>query len=554
MRLSSQTLALLASEFKVSLAKAIALADQMDGDGSARFIQSMVELRGAATMIELDGLRRLTDEMIACAQDLRDGKLAFAQCLAVLMPALAILPPYVDYIVRSERDNPYVLLPEINALRKLRSLSPVYEYHLLTEVPWPPFPIRNGATGFVTAQLEDINRLRHFYQLGLLDLIRTGGGDKAFMFIARVSDRLQKLVATAVERSYWQLFGCVVRAFAARKLTLLPERLRLFSAVEQQLRLLSAVSTGGKNPYPEGLWRAFVTLYALTVVAGEEDRQLREKLKIPDIGVTDADVANVRKHLLGDARASPEDFLPGLADVASVLRTKLDALADSDAALTVEEVGFLRSKLAGLASVCTAQFLPALAQRFQCHEQELAAVSQLAGVLTAPQREAMADSVLAVEALVADFWGRIPTPDQLIQWDARPLSVILQTGIIRTAQRALLGEISASLKNIKASLDGLGTGAAGVFTAEIDRAFGVIRANAFMLDLRRLEELAQRCRQFVRGRILAGGDDVFAGSTAEAFADAVVSIEYYLDNYRPGEPAADAALKLADECLAGLGV
>ncbi|MGK2915518.1 MAG: hypothetical protein ACSLE5_13920 [Porticoccaceae bacterium] len=555
MRLNSHTLALLAGEFKHSLTKAIAGAEQIAGSGVEPFIQGMVELRGVAAMIELAGARRLIEEIIACAQDLRDGKLSVDQLQPVLSPALTILPLYVQHIVQAERDSPCLLLPEINVLRKLRSLTPVYEYQLLTDVPWPPFPIGATVQGIAADQLEEMGRLRHFYQLGLLDIIRGNGSDKAFMFIARATDRLQNLVTAEVERSYWSLFGRVIRAFATQKLRLLPERVRLFSAVEQQLRLLSSPQTAGKNPYPEGLWRVFVALYALTAVGGEQDRQLRNTLGIPDIGVTDADIAGIRQHLLGEASGSSPGFLPGLADVANSLRYKLDALQDTDTVLVAEEMAFLRGTLADLANVCAAHHLPSLARRFHQHEQELTAASEAGGVMTVSQREAIADSILSVEALVADFWERMPTPDQLAQWDARPLAVILQTGIIRSAQRTLLGEMSISLKKIKGGLDSLVMGmTAATSTTEIDQAFGLIRANAFMLDMRRLEELAQRSRQFVRGRSLVGGIQGFGGPTAETFADAVISIEYYLDNYRPGEPATEAALNLADQCLTTLGV
>lgn len=555
MRLNSHTLALLAGEFKNTLTNIAAAGELGDGAVADSLALNLVELRGAAAMVELAGLRRLMDEAIGCCRDWRDGNLALEQFQPFLETALKILLRYIDYIIQAEKDSPCLLLPEINTLRKLRRLTPVYEYQLMTDVSWPPFPMV-GATNEVTSrQRAEIGRLRHFYQLGLLDVIR-GSGGKAFVFMARAADRLQDVVANDIERSYWSLVGRVVRAFGVKKLSLLPERLRLLSAVEQQLRLLAAEpGINAKRPYPEGLWRAFVALYALTPVGGDQDRALREKLQIPALGVTDADLAAIRKRLLGDESGKPDDFLPKLADLAGALHLRMDALHVGESVWTDDDIAFLREKLVDLAEVAAAHHLPILARRFDGHARELAGVAETGARLSEDQRQPIADSILAAEALVADFWERTPTAELLTQWDGRPLSVILQTGIIKTAQRTLLAEMSASLKQIKGSLTTLTTGSSGESsTADIDQAFGVIRANAFMLDLARLEQLAVRCRRFVRGGFFAGGGQLFTGGAAEAFADAIVSMEYYLDNYRPGESATDAALNLAEECLTALGV
>ena len=81
--------------------------------------------------------------------------------------------------------------------------------------------------------------------------------------------------------------------------------------------------------------------------------------------------------------------------------------------------------------------------------------------------------------------------------------------------------------------------------------FKLILGPMGMLGLQRAEDVARRCLDILNRCVRSGGEITLA-ETMEVFADAIVSLEYYLQNRRWNRDFDDAVLRAAEECLASL--
>lgn len=192
------------------------------------------------------------------------------------------------------------MIPEITALRVLLRKPPVYEYQVLPDIDWPPFQI--GAVNLASrVRPEDLKHVLHLYQLGLVGTLRGDDRERGLEILLRCAGRLADISAGDVERDYWTVYQLVLASFANGGVALRPDRLRLLAAVEKQLRSLAGFRAAVRaNPYPEGLWRAFLALLAMST---KRDSSL-DWVPLPALGFLDGDIERIRPRSW-DAKSCP---------------------------------------------------------------------------------------------------------------------------------------------------------------------------------------------------------------------------------------------------------
>ncbi|MBK8131806.1 MAG: hypothetical protein IPK48_03260 [Gammaproteobacteria bacterium] len=106
-----------------------------------------------------------------------------------------------------------------------------------------------------------------------------------------------------------------------------PDRTRLLAAVEKQLRSLAGIRTGHTgNPYPEGLWRAFLALLALSNGRASHG----DRLPVPKLDFDDADLEAIRVKVFGRDGGLAAWPLDELATRMLRLRSALNLSQDDD--------------------------------------------------------------------------------------------------------------------------------------------------------------------------------------------------------------------------------
>ena len=548
-RLHSEVVGFSGGELRRAAERMIEGISDLDPGTADRFAALVREVWGGAAVCELNGLRLLLDEALGAVQDARSGAISWDDLRPALGGALAVIPGLLDYLVRSRRDNPCLLIPEITALRTLRRRPPVYEYQVLFGIDWPGFRVGAGNLAAVVAP-QDLRRILHLYQLGLVSVLKGANRAKGYEIMIRSVGRLAQLADVEAERHYWGAFQLVLEDFAAETLLLRPDRTRLFAAVEKQLRTLAGLRTGhAGNPYPEGLWRAFLALLSLSRRASGREIWL----PLPKLDFDDAELETIRSKVFGRSDGLAVWPLDELASCMVRLRNALDLSQEEES----PPPGLARSMQEDCSAVARSARsleLANLAERFLRHADTLQDALDAHRALTEEELQDYADSILYLDCAVVEFAGTHPDRDDLAAWSRRPIAQIFQTSLLKTARNAVLAGAGTVLLEAKALLELLQD---SVLTdeawEELEDTFVVLRGCAVMLEDADLEAVFVRAWEFLqtsRYHPELGLNDT--SRNLEHFADMVISLEIHLDAIHSGTGEGSEALRTARECVAAL--
>ena len=544
--INPQVVDFIGNEFKSVIETAHGLVQLLTVAHLEELQQQFIELRGAAQIAQLSGMQRLFSEMVAALDAVISGDKDIDELQPLLNQALVLAEGLIASIVEQKSENPCVLLPEMTILRRFRGAPPLYEYHLLNHIEWPSFASLAQDEEIIGAGTEGLKRWHHLYQLGLLDIIRNNNRQKALFNLFRVAGRLQSVAISARESDYWWVFAATIKGFAEKKLSLQPERIRLLAAVEKQLRLLAGEQQAtSRNPYPEGLWRAFVSLLAMTDMSADPRAKL---IGVPELLFSDSAISSLRNAITGELDADK-----GLFDALTQSVASLRMLLDSGGETAAEYSGYKLSALSAgfdeMAEECGLAGFRGLARQYKQFCSRLASCQETG--LSSEMLAEFTDAILHVECALADFYGKRPQAEQIKDWEDQPLMIVLQKSLLKTAQVAVVNETASRLSDIKQLVDNVASGyASAEVTPELELAFTEIEGSASMLNMQRLASLAQRCLNLAKEALFQDEED---GKAIEVFADTIVCLEYFLDGCMVGDISDESSLDVANECLASLG-
>lgn len=534
---------------------ALDLSEQLAGSDYTELGGLVKQINGASRIAQLRGLERLTAEMLACMENDASVPLDAEACKKLFIDSITSALSFAETVVKTRQENACVLLPEITALRRLRGRPPLYEYQLLDDIAWPSFDKEVSTNPLAGNQREDVKRLLHLYQFALLDVIRDNNRKKALVIMYRVAERLQSIALLEAEKDYWWVLGVTVRGLAESKLEFQTERIRLLAAVEKQLRLLSTdTPCAERNPYPEGLWRAFISLAALIESLDEQEKIRRQSVGIPDLKFTESQVMAIRRVMAGQTEEDPEAMVKALASLITSTRGLLDSTQIEGSDSGTKNIKELQEAFEDLAEQWSQAGFDGLSRRFRQFSARLQS-SRPDSQLPIEMISEFIDAVLQCECALADFDHKLPGKDEAEAWEKQPLSSILQASLLKTAQLTVMDESSGQLNEVKEMISSIASGyAAEELLPEVESAFKVICGSAQIMGLCRLAEQAERCLAFIKQAISPDGTTPLIENHWEIFADSIACLEYYIDSCKLSGKADEAPLDIAGECLVTLGV
>jgi chemosensory pili system protein ChpA (sensor histidine kinase/response regulator) len=259
----------------------------------------MVELYGAAMVIE--EMERLAEALLEDIVRQRD------EAYSVLMRGMVQLPDYLERVQSGHKDIPIVLLPLLNDLRacrgeKLLTDSVLFSPDLSIALP----PAANGVP--VPLPLKDVRaralRLRLAFQAALLKWFRESSSQQHPQRLRDVLDRLRSTVASGEEprRLFWVAAGVAdalgdgsLEASAAVKL--------LFGRVDREIRHYAEAGEEGLSSAPP---RELVQnlLYYIAHSHSEAERvvEIRDTYRLGSLLPTDQEVAHAKGSISGHNR------------------------------------------------------------------------------------------------------------------------------------------------------------------------------------------------------------------------------------------------------------
>ena len=552
-----RALAIISEELMDSIRNAqLALEDCVDGRGGAPALMRAAELlhqvRGALQITETYGAALLAEEMELASRylaGLREGR-GREDGLDALTRAMVQLPIYIERLLGGGRDIALVLLPMLNDLRAARGEPLLSEgtLLLLNLSPSRSDKDRGDRDGSGEDPIGVAKRLRPKFQLALLGWIK-GGGEPA-----RHLDTLSK-VAAALEHSstrddmyqLWRMVGGVLEALCDGGLDTSVALKRLLGQADRQIKRVIDSGLAAFDQHPvDDLMNNLLYYVARSSTSGPRISEIRRAFNLSELLPGDSQVEHAREalsapsvNLMKTVASAIKEDLGSVKDVLDIfVRTgmnkpaelvpQLELLRKISDTLGVLGLGELRSDIDG-----EIERLKAVVEQGGSKEQVILDI---------------ASTLLRVEDRLDQQLIRLTVPREATV--SEPEMPEAEAADFRQVAESVMRECIINLARIKETVSqSLASQAPSQGLDAIPALVRGIKAGLLMLNKTRAMEVVDRIGELITVVLKSGGTARLTQKETDRLADAIVSIEYYMETVKAGRSEPWYMLDNAEACL-----
>jgi len=555
---ASQTFDLVGREINATLSEArAALEAYVEQPDNASLLekcaQDLHQVQGVLRLLEIYGAALLAEEMEHVAQYLlatHAERKSQAESLDALMRAMVQLPSYLERVLAGGRDLALVLLPLLNDLRAVRGNSLLSEGTLLllnlkSDKQAQPVAATAGEPPMTVEQWA--RRLRARYQVGLIGWIRGERPEQNLEILAAVARKLEQIATRQPVFQLWWVVGAVIESLQERGLENGQSVKRLLGLGDREMRRLYELGEArysqspavellnnllyyvGRSESTGGRVTAVRASFRLSELlpVDESIEQERENLSAPSVKLMQTVAAAIREDL-AKVKDVLDIFVRRGAGQPQELASQVELLRKIGDTLGVLGLGELRAKVQG-------------------ETERLGKIVN--GTLRADEATLVeiAANLISVEDRLDDqLVGMILPPKDAGMPQASEDTEFQQV------QSAVLRECIVNLARIKEAVTqsvGGTLDAAGLDSWQ-DLMRGM-KAGLLLLGKSRAVEIIEAITNQLK-RVMQPGVHVLPPGFVDRLADAIVSVEYYMETLQAGRTDPWYMLDNAQSCVHAL--
>ncbi|MCY1348309.1 hypothetical protein D9M68_247640 [compost metagenome] len=525
------------------------IAERHNGAPLQQAVESLHQVRGTLSLIELAGAELLAQEILQQATDIpagageeRDGQ------LAALSNALHVLRRYLENVESHRQELPELLLPAINDLRQAGGQAPLPESFFFSarlDQARPPVAAQplDAASG-----ANQVRQLRHMYQVGLLGLLRDQNPQAGVKLMARAFSRLDNLFAGAPHGRLIWIAAAALEAQRDGQLLPRKSRKQLFSRLDRELKQLL-----GNPQYeaPRNLLKELLYLVALADSHGPLASEVRGIFGLAALPFTDQLLEEEYQRLSGPGQSVMRSLSSAIREELTGVKDLLDLIERG----TTEADSFttLHGQLAKLGKTLS---MVGLTSASAALGAQLPTVSNWidSQVADFPAMNKLADAVLFVESMVANL-------ERGERRETRQMAVVVdeaesfaQHQLIE-ARIVVVDEARGGLALAKRAITSyLEAGGDKLHLANVPFSLQAVRGGLWFLGQERAAQLIGACAEYIQKHMLETSQ-MPSEQMLETLADALTSLEYYLEGGGVLRPETNpSVLDLAAESVRALGL
>src|SRR3954466_10966727 len=518
-----------------------------------RCVSDLHQVQGVLRLLEIFGAALLAEEMEQVTHYLLTpaAQKNQAETLDALMRAMVQLPSYVERVLAGGRDLALVLLPLLNDLRAVRGSALLSEGTLLllnlkSDQQAAPIAPSVGEPALTVAQWA--RRLRTRFQLGLVGWIRGERPEQNLEILETVAHQLEQVATRQPVFQLWWVVGAIVEALREGGLETGVSVKRLLGLADREILQLYTQGEGRYSQAPPvELLNNLLYYAARSTSDGPKITAVRASFRLNELLNVDDSVEQERENLsapsvklMRTVSAAIREDLGKVKDVLDIFVRRGGQPAELEA-----QVGMLR-KIGDTMGVL------GLGELRQLVIEETARLDAMAQGKTPADHAALvqiAATLINVEdRLDRDLIGLI-VPKQAIEAPADAEHVDAD---FQQVQSAVLRECSVNLVRVK---EAIASNVAGTLdVGALDAWPGLLagmKAGLMMLGKSRAAEIVEGISRNLRDLLQPGGTAV-PPNYLDRLADAVVSLEYYMETLQAGRADPWYMLDNAETCLEAL--
>src|SRR6266699_1645075 len=554
---ASQTIDLVGREVSATLAEARgALESYVEQPDNAQLLetcaQQLHQVQGVLRLLEIYGAALLAEEMEHVAQYLlatHAERKSQAESLDALMRAMVQLPSYLERVLAGGRDLALVLLPLLNDLRAVRGNALLSEGTLLllnlrSDQQAQPQAASPGEPALTVEQWA--RRVRARYQMGLIGWIRGERVEQNLQTLAAVARKLEQIASRQPVFQLWWVIGAVIEALQESGLESGQSVKRLLGLGDREIRRLyeQGEARYSQSP-PVELLNNLLYYVGRAECAGPRVSAVRTSFRLRELLPVDESIEQERENLSAPSVKLMQTVAAAIREDLSKVKDVLDIFVRRGAAQPQElspQVELLR-KIGDTLGVLG---LGELRASVQSETERLRKIVE--GTLKADESTLVeiAAALIGVEDKLDDSLVGMILPKDA-QVPRAPEDTEFQQ-----VQAAVLRECIVNLARIKDAITQSvgGTLDAAGLDSWPDLMRG-LKAGLLLLGKARAVEVIEAITVQLK-RVMQPGIHVLPPGYIDRLADAIVSVEYYMETLQAGRSDPWYMLDNAQACVQAL--
>lgn len=467
--------------------------------------------------------------------------------LLVLAHSIAQLPLYLERVKESRHGLPATLLPVLNDLRAVRGESLLSETVLFS----PELESFDSSSSDLVEvaitgdELQEIaHKLRQMFQIALLGLIRSQELKKNLNYLAKVCARLVKLSQGCYSQPLWKVCIALLEGLLNGSIEPSISVKILLRQVDRELKFIVEKGESAIRKRPkEGLLKNLLYYIARSKADSKYISEIKTQYKLdrslPGVGELD-----------DESLALPDSQL--MQSMVEALGRELE-----DIKLALAQAGDSHSQLSDVLPlfkrVCDTMAVLGMGNVLKIVQEPF---SQLSKILLAEEEVSRTDlNVLNEQILLAE---RALNSYDLVERQTEEEKPFNDSEEAQDhLNKALDSIIRESRKNLEAAKEAVIEFVATQWDhnslVEMPSLLNSVYGSLKMAPFERAASIVNSCNMFVTKELLEN-KTVPAWQKLDTLADAITSIEYYLERIADGvDSESEAILEVASESVAELG-
>jgi len=524
------------------------------GEDLQNCIDCLNQLRGIFVLVEVQGCVLLCQESVALANELpvgaNDDK---NNLLTSLSNAIFILRRYTEYFCQKKLDHPELLLPIINELRIARKAKPFPESHFFEFSPAQSFDATTLWGYSKEGKLEDFEhhakRFRHMYQVGLLDMLRDRNHKISLSLLARAAKGSIKICSGEPLSEFWALVCLVCEIILQEDLATPDLRKRLFMRVEKYLREMALVgSVVRSKSAPDSLTKELLYILALSGSQSERVEKTLNGYRVSPLGFTEATLRVESRRLFGPGVDVLRSLSSALQEEMTQLKDKLDILERSGEPKE-EDLDFICGVFERLSSTLSMLDLGGISEACDEQAKKVRDWKEHEEFASEQELHSVADAILNIESAIQRFEETgIQTEIKLEASGNSDESHYFSEAIIVVIEESRSG-LALAKRSITSYVE---SGGDKLHLSNISHVMDCIRGAMTMIHQPRVSNIVVSCLTCIMAELVEN-EVMPEEKILETLADALASLEYFIESMGVSENVNDSLLKLSEDSLESIG-
>jgi len=518
--------------------------------------ECLVQVGGTFRLLQYPGAALLADEMASLVAVIADEELKTTNTMTeALTHALFVLPRYIEFISIRQSELSILVIPYINELRVSRRESLLAEsYFYQGDIPMVGALPAEAAPSDLRLLMATASRLRHMYQTGLVGVIKEPESSPHYLLMSRAVARFVSLLGNHPQAEIWQLAGVVLGAFAAGKLEMTLNRKRNLAEIEKMMRLI--VSKGEEafdDPAPEALKKDLLFMLMLSSFNSAEITALRESYSLPNLEMSDDDIASQRASMHGPSHDTIESVIKVLSEE---LRNAKDVLeiGSQNNGIDGDDLSLLIDTVSRVADTLSVLNLQGPKDTLIEQLEKVRGWQGVGSDVGSAEFVEVADTLLYIESALSGLDRRELTVEDLNEATAITRKKIVANSQLAQAEQLVIEEAQSGIALAKRAITSYVDSNFDVaHISNVTTTLNTVRGGLHLLNYSRAAAVLKSCHDFVSHHIDERNPSEQRHQLLETFADALISLEYYLTELHSSRRVNEDILLVAEESLAALG-